>query len=111
MTSDILKIVQKKMNEFKVLSDLRWISGKVDCEDSFSNFTADQWRIFFTIYATVTLWNHLSSNDQKILNNFVKICLILVNWIVEIDSMREAHQRLIEIVKLIEANYSYDKIT
>ena len=37
--------------------------------------------------------------------------LILVNQIVKIDYIREAHQRLIEIVKLIEANYGHDKIT
>ena len=31
------------MNEFKVPSDLGRIPGKVDCEDGFFNFTADQW--------------------------------------------------------------------
>jgi hypothetical protein len=111
LTPDVLKKVQKKMDEFKVPSDLGRIPGKVDCGDGFSNFTADQWRIFFTIYATVSCWDHLSSNDQKILNHFVRICLILVNRIVETDSMKEAHQRLIKIVKLIEENYGRDKIT
>lgn len=111
LTPDVLKKVQKKMDEFKVPSDLSQIPGKVDCGDSFSNFTADQWRIFFTIYATVSCWDYLSSNDQKILNHFVRICLILVNRIVETDSMKEAHRRLIKIVKLIEENYGRDKIT
>jgi hypothetical protein len=111
LTPDVLKKVQKKMDEFKVPSDLGRIPGKVDCGDGFSNFTADQWRIFFTIYATVSCWDHLSSNDQKILNHFVRICLILVNRIVEMDSMKEAHRRLIKIVKLIEENYGRDKIT
>src|SRR4051794_4261204 len=99
------------MNEFKIPSDLGRIPGKVDSEDGFPNFTADQWRIFITVYATVSLWEHLSVNDRKILVHFVRICTILVNRIVEIDSMREAHRRLISVVKLIEENYGRDKIT
>jgi hypothetical protein len=111
LTTHILKTVQKKMDEFKVPADLGQIPGKVDCGDGFSNFTADQWRIFFTIYATVSLWEHLSENDRKILVNFVRICSISVSRIVEVDFMREAHQRLINLVKLIEENYGRDKIT
>ncbi|GET55402.1 hypothetical protein GLOIN_2v1786147 [Rhizophagus irregularis DAOM 181602=DAOM 197198] len=111
LTTHILKTVQKKMDEFKVPADLDRIPGKVDCGDGFSNFTADQWRIFFTIYATVSLWEHLSENDRKILVNFVRICSISVSRIVEVDFMREAHQRLINLVKLIEENYGHDKIT
>ncbi|GBC13563.2 hypothetical protein GLOIN_2v1786147 [Rhizophagus irregularis DAOM 181602=DAOM 197198] len=107
---DIAKWI-KKMDEFKVPADLGRIPGKVDCGDGFSNFTADQWQIFFTIYATVSLWEHLSENDQKILVNFVRICSISVSRIVEVDFMREAHQRLINLVKLIEENYGRDKIT
>ncbi|GET53938.1 hypothetical protein GLOIN_2v1786147 [Rhizophagus irregularis DAOM 181602=DAOM 197198] len=111
LTTHILKTVQKKMDEFKVPADLGRIPGKVDCGDGFSNFTADQWRIFFTIYATVSLWEHLSENDRKILVNFVRICSISVSRIVEVDFMREAHQWLINLVKLIEENYGRDKIT
>ncbi|GET51676.1 hypothetical protein GLOIN_2v1786147 [Rhizophagus irregularis DAOM 181602=DAOM 197198] len=111
LTTHILKTVQKKIDEFKVPADLGRIPGKVDCGDGFSNFTADQWRIFFTIYATVSLWEHLSENDQKILMNFVRICSISVSRIVEVDFIREAHQKLINLVKLIEENYGRDKIT
>ena len=111
LTPQVLKMVQKKMDEFKVLSDLGRIPGKVDCGDGFSNFTADQWQIFFTVYATVSLWKHLPEKDRKILNHFVRICLILVSRIVEVDFIREAHRRLISIVKLIEENYGRDKIT
>ena len=32
----------KKIDEFKVLSDLSQIPGKVNCGDRFSNFTTDQ---------------------------------------------------------------------
>src|SRR5688572_9898286 len=63
LTPTILKNVQKKMNEFQVPVDLDRIPGKVDSGEYFSNLTADQWRIFFTIYTTVSLWEHLPSKD------------------------------------------------
>ena len=99
------------MNQFQVPSDLGHILRKVDCGEGFSHFTADQWRNFFTIYATVALWDHLSEKDWKILSQFVRICSIFVCRIVNVDSIREANRRLIEIVKLIEENYGRNKIT
>ena len=102
--------VQKKMNEFQIPSDLGRIPGKIHAGEGFSNFTADQWRIFFTIYATVSLWDHLSANDRKILSYFVRVCLILSSQILELDLMRKAHSKLIEIVKFIEKNYGRGKI-
>src|SRR6266480_1893267 len=63
------------------------------------------------IYVTVSLWNHLSIVDQKILIHFVRVCSILVSQIIEFDLMEEAHKRLIKIVKLIEEHYGRNKIT
>lgn len=111
LTTNSLKMVQKKMNEFQIPSDLGRIPGKIHAGEGFSNFTADQWRIFFTIYATVSLWEHLSGVDRQILSHFVRICSLLVSRILELESMQEANERLIEIVKLIEVNYGRDKIT
>ncbi|POG62138.1 hypothetical protein GLOIN_2v1883106, partial [Rhizophagus irregularis DAOM 181602=DAOM 197198] len=78
LTSSMLNEVQKQMNRFQVPVDLGQIPGKIDCGKGFSNFTADQWRNFFTIYATVSLWDHLSAEDRKILTHFVRICSILL---------------------------------
>ena len=64
-----------------------------------------------TSYAMVALWEHLLTKDRQILTHFVRICTILVSLIVQINLMREAHQRLIEIVSLIEEHYGQDKIT
>jgi len=111
LSADSLKVIQKTMNRFQVPADLGRIPGKVNCGEGFANFTANQWRIFFTVYATVSLWDHLSDVDRKILVHFVRICLIMVSRIEERDSMRDAHNRLIEIVKLIEENYGRNKIT
>jgi hypothetical protein len=111
LSSDSLKTIQKKMNQFQIPTDVGQILGKIDCGEGFSNFTADQWRIFFAIYATVSLWDHLLAVDKKILNNFVRICSILVNRIMEANFINEAHQRLVEVVKLIEEHYGRDKVT
>ena len=111
LTSNSLNKIQKKMNEFQIPSDLGRIPGKIHEGEGFSNFTADQWRIFFTVYATVSLWEHLPIVDRKILTNFVRICIILVNRIVESDLLHEAHRRLIRIIKLIEENHGRNKIT
>src|SRR6266480_7326437 len=63
------------------------------------------------IYVTVSLWDHLSIVDRKILTHFIRVCSILVSRIIEIDLMKEAHRRLIKIVKLIEEHYGMNKIT
>src|ERR1051325_7465118 len=99
------------MNQFSVSADVGRILRKVDCGEGFANFTADQWRVFFTIYATASLWEHLSGIDRKILTYFVRICLIFVSRIVEVESAIEAHQKLIEVIKLIERHHGRDKIT
>jgi hypothetical protein len=111
LSANSLKIIQQTMNEFQIPADLGRIPGKVDSGEGFSNLTADQWRIFFTIYATVSLWEHLSDVDRKILTYFVRVCSILVNRIVEVNSLNEAHLKLIEVVKLIENHYGRDKIS
>jgi hypothetical protein len=111
LTPEVLKKIQRNMNQFHVPADLGRIPRKIDCGEGFSNFTADQWRNFITIYATVLLWEHLPIPDRKILTYFVRVCSTLVCRILEIDSIREANEKLIEIVKLIEENYGRDKIS
>jgi hypothetical protein len=59
----------------------------------------------------VSLWKHLPGVDKKILTRFVRICSILVGRIVQTNLMDEAHQKLVEIVKIIEQNYGRDMIT
>ncbi|CAB4439471.1 unnamed protein product [Rhizophagus irregularis] len=110
LTSSMLNEVQKQMNRFQVPVNLGRIPGKIDCGEGFSNFTADQWQNFFTIYATVSLWDHLSAEDRKILTHFVRICSILVSRIIESDMLQEAHRRLVKIIKLIEVQYGRNKI-
>ncbi|GES94650.1 hypothetical protein RCL_jg6415.t1 [Rhizophagus clarus] len=78
-----LKEIQKKMNQFQVLADVDRILGKF----------------------------HFSEIDRKIFTRFVKICTILVGKIVQFNLIDKAHQKLVEIVKLIKQNYDQDMIT
>ena len=55
--------------------------------------------------------DHLSVIDKKILTQFIRICSILVNRIVKTELVREAHLRLIELVKMIEKNHNRRHIT
>ena len=111
LTRNDLRSIQNKMEKFQVPADLGRIPGKIHCGEGFSSYTADQWRNFFLIYATVVLWDHLPSKDQEILTHFVRVCTILVRRIVDVGEMEEAHRRLIKIIELIETNYGEGKIT
>ena len=111
LTPDNLKNIQRKMNQIQVPADLGRIPRKIDCGEGFSNFTADQWRTFFTIYATTSLWEYLSAIDRTILTHFVRVCSVLVGRILTFDLMAEATERLIKIIKLIEEHYGRDKVT
>ena len=111
LTSDNLKNIQRKMNQIQVPADLGRISRKVDRGEGFINFTADQWRTFFTIYATTSLWEYLLAIDRTILTHFIRVCSILVGRILTFDLIEEAAERLIKIIKLIEEHYGCDKIT
>jgi hypothetical protein len=64
LTNNALNEIQAMMEKFQVPSDIGRIPRKVNSGEGFSNFTADQWRNFFTIYAIVVLWKHLSSIDR-----------------------------------------------
>lgn len=111
LTPDNLKNIQRKMNQIQVPADLGRIPRKIDCGEGFSNFTADQWRTFFTIYATTSLWEYLSAIDRTILTHFVRVCSVLAGRILTFDLIAEATERLIKIIKLIEEHYGRDKVT
>ncbi|RHZ87615.1 hypothetical protein Glove_33g60 [Diversispora epigaea] len=99
------------MNEFQVPADLGRIPGKIYCDEGFSNFTVDQWRIFISIYTTVVLWEYLEEVDRKILTYFVRICHLFVNRILETKSLDEIHKKIVDVVTLIEKKYGRNVIT
>ena len=53
----------------------------------------------------------LEASNQKILNNFVRACSLLVCRIIDDDVLSEAHDRLLSVALLIEENYGPEVIT
>ncbi len=76
--------MEKRAKGIKIPADLRWISYKISTNEGFSDFTTDQWKTFILMYTISIMWDLLSGSDQKILENFVKACLLLIykiiNW-------------------------------
>ncbi|GBC25642.2 uncharacterized protein LOC110231456 [Rhizophagus irregularis DAOM 181602=DAOM 197198] len=108
---DDLTKIQKNMNNIHPPSEIGRIPHKIDIGKGFSNLTANEWKNFFLIYARVVLWDFLDQEDQKILVHFSQAYSILVRRIVTIKNLDDAHEHLIEILKLIETNYGEVSIT
>jgi len=111
LTSQDLSLMQNRAAKIQVSADIGRIPKKISLGEGFSGFTADQWKSFMLIYATSITWDLLREPDRRILANFVRACNILVCRIVSIDSLEEAHQCLVELVKDIEKTYGPKKIT
>ncbi|GBC39214.2 uncharacterized protein LOC107327733 [Rhizophagus irregularis DAOM 181602=DAOM 197198] len=108
---DDLTKIQKNMNNIHPPSEIGQIPHKIDIGEGFFNLTANEWKNFFLIYARVVLWDFLDQVDRKILVHFSQACSILVRRIVTIKNLDDAHEHLIEILKLIETNYGEVSIT
>src|ERR1700722_20292317 len=106
ITLDDLTKIQKLMNNIHPPSEIGRILHKINIEERFFNLTANEWKNFFLIYARVVLWDFLDQEDQKILIYFSQAYSILVRRIVIFENLNVAHDHLIKILKLIEANYA-----
>ena len=63
------------------------------------------------MYAILIIWDLLSESDQKILENFVRACSLLVCRIINNNIITEAHEHLLKVAILVKKNYSQEKIT
>ena len=74
--------MQERVNKIKMPSDIGRIPNKIATGDGFFGFTANQWKTFILIYATIITWNLLKDEDRKILSYFVRVCNIVLfpNW-------------------------------
>jgi hypothetical protein len=94
------------MSNIKVPADIERIPSKVaHGSEGFNRFTADQWRIFYQVYAIPCMWDMLDLGDKEIIFNFVCACNSLISRIVKQSDIDEAHNRLINMAKLIEQYY------
>ena len=57
------------------------------------------------IFSTTVLWDMLDNNDRKILGNFVWACNLLVARVITKVDLREAQERLRDMVYLIKYTY------
>lgn len=111
LTPQNLSLMQKRASNIQVPVDIGRIPSKISTGEGFSGFSADQWKTFTLIFAIPITWDLLNEADQRILVNFVRVCSILVCRIVSISGLKEAHTRLVEMVKDIEREYGPKKIT
>ena len=75
-----LSIIEQRMSNVKIPSDIGCILSKVARgAEGFSRFTADQWKIFYQVYAIPCMWDLLSHGDKEIIFNFVCACNSLVS--------------------------------
>src|SRR5579864_1603358 len=57
------------------------------------------------------MWDLLAEPDQKILENFVRACSLLVCRIINYNTLNKAHEYLLKVARLIEENYGSKMIT
>ena len=111
ITKSDLELMEKRAKEIRVPADLGRIPYKIATGDGFSGYTADQWKSFILIYATPLMWDLLNADDRKILANFVRACSLLVCRIIDDNILHEAQFRLLQVARLIEAQYGQELIT
>jgi hypothetical protein len=112
LTMEQLRVVQQKMDQIDLPSDIGRIPAKIAIgNDGFSNLTADQWKIFIMVYSTTVLWDMLDNNDRKILGHFVRACNLLVTRFITENDLKEAQERLKDMAYLIKHEYGPEFIT
>ena len=86
LNSEQLRIVQRRMDNVQLPSDIDRIPPKITIGKGFLKLTVDQWKTFIMIYAITILWDMLDDNDRKILEHFVWTCnLLVVRFVTEDD--------------------------
>jgi len=95
----------------KITSDLGRRPVRIATGEGFSNFTADMWKTFIIIFATLITWDFLDEVDKKILAYFVHACKILTGRELLKSELSEAFSKLVNMNKLIEQKYGQEKIS
>ena len=99
LSKDQLTILEKHMSNIKVPSEISRIPSKVTRgSEGFNWFTADQWRIFYQVYAISCMCDMLKLEDKEIIFNFDCACNSLISRIVKQNDLDEAYNRLIKVV-------------
>ena len=76
----------------KVLSNIERILTKVTHgAKGLSQFTANQQKVFYKVYAIPYMWDLLEHKDREIIFNFVCVCNSLINQIVKQSNLDKAY--------------------
>ena len=104
-----LNTIEKVTSNINCPQDVGRLPLKIG--SSFSGFTADQWRLWTTVYSPVALKNVLPDNHLKIWLLFVRACSILCKRIIKETEMKDACNYLKQFcLKFIEA-YGHQNLT
>ena len=75
-----LLTIEKHISNVKVPADIGRIPSKIAHGlEGFNRFIADQWRIFYQVYAIPCMWDMLDLGDKEIIFNFVCVCNSLIS--------------------------------
>ena len=104
-----LSTIEKVVSNISCPQDVGRLPLKIG--SSFSGFTADQWRVWTTVYSPIALKNVLPDNHLRIWLLFVRACTILCTKIINKAEMRNACNYLKQFcLKFIDA-YGHQHFT
>lgn len=101
--------IQKKVDSFRVPSDIGRIPRKV--ETNFSGFTADQYKNWTIFYSIPCLFEVIDSNHLECWRHFVLACRLLCRKIITITDVNMADALLLQFCRRVEQTYGKSAIT
>ena len=101
--------IQEFIDSMSVPSDIGRIPSKI--ASGFSGFTADQFKIWITIYPTPALFNILSSEHLECWRHYVLACRILCKQCLSRADIELAHCLLLRYCTKVECFYGKHVIT
>ena len=86
--------IQKILNSIHVPRGITRIPSKIS--SGFSNLTADQWKIWTTLYSTYCLHAILPTEQMDMYVKFVKACCLMCSKVITEDLCQEATQHMVD---------------
>ena len=104
-----LKIIEDIVKQIQSPHDIGRLPTKIG--SGFSGFSADQWRIWTTIYSAIALKGIIPEEHLRCWLLFVRACTILFSRIVSETEVRSADQFLVTFCKKFEELYGQKHCT
>ena len=104
-----LKVIEEIVERIKCPYDTGRLPTKIG--SGFSGFTADQWRIWTTVYSAVALKGIIPEEDLRCWLLFVRACTLLFSRIISKTEVISADQYLVAFCKKFEDLYGQEHCT